>query len=134
MPAGSGPRVATAAALALTTTAETVVCTVPGNWNNTNQLGNLLSAFAVVTTTGAVNLTLTIRQGTGTGGAVVGSPVVQPFAGAVATFPVGNEQADVSAFGNLQQGGTYTLTATASAANAATLVTALLELETVAPV
>jgi hypothetical protein len=136
MPAGSGPLVAAGAAnQALGTTSETVVSTVTGNWGaNPNALGNLLSAFVTATATGAATLTLRIRQGSGTGGAVVGSAVIYSFAGAATTVPVGTEQYDGSAFANAASaGGQYTLTAQASVSSTITLVNSILEAETVAP-
>lgn len=135
MPAGSGPQVSQGAAnQSLTTTSETQVAVATGNWNNPDQLGNLLSAFVTATATGAATLTLRIRQGIGTGGAVVGSAVIYSFGAAATTVPVGTEQVDTSAFGNLGALQSYTLTAQASVASTITLVNSILELETVSPV
>lgn len=135
MPAGSGPQVAyvTAFAMPADTLEHQVATLPPGNWNNPNQLGNLL-AFAVLMTGAATGtLTLRIRQGTTIAGAQVGSSVVVATAAAQVNTPGVGFQ-DVSAFAQAQQGGQYVLTAQGSVNSVATLNTALLELETISPV
>jgi hypothetical protein len=134
MPPGSGPRVATASAVAVTTS-EAVVATVSGNWNNPNNLGNVVTAWVSATSTGAATLTLNIRQTSAvTGTSILVAAVTYTFAGAQSTpvaIPV--KAVDTSAYGNLQQGGAYSLTALGSNTDI-TLSSAIIELETSAPV
>lgn len=133
MSAGSGPSVSYVTAFAMPAdTAEHVVCTLPvSNWNS--PLGNLLAFASLVTGLATGTVTFRIRQGTTIAGTQVGSSVVlSTAAGQVNTPGIGFP--DTSAFGLSQQGGQYVLTAQGSVNSVATLTTALLELETIAPV
>lgn len=131
MPAGSGPQVARTTGTSVAA-AEVALVTMPAqSW--LNQLGTLLSASVNFTPgTGQTTLTLRIRQGSGTGGALVGIAHVQTTI-AAAPLETAIQELDSSAFGLAQQGGQYTLTAQANAAGPGTSNAALLELETVAP-
>lgn len=132
MPAGSGPitNVATGVVMAADTN-EHVVCTIsPQNWQS--QLGNLLTMSILLTGAATGTVTFRIRQGIAITGAQVGSSVpIATSSGAVAT--PGVEFPDTSAFGLAQQGGQYVLTYQQSAVSLGTLTSALLELETQAP-
>jgi hypothetical protein len=133
MPAGSGPVVSYVTAFTMPAdTSEHVVCILPvSNWNS--PLGNLM-AFAVLLIGAATGtVTFRIRQGTAITGTQVGSSVVVSTASGQVNTP-GIGFADTSAFGLAQQGGQYVLTAQGSVNSVATLTTALLELETIAPV
>jgi hypothetical protein len=135
MSAGSGPIAVAVSTAALSTTAETVIATLPpSNWNDPT--GNLLTADLNVTASGAATLTTRVRQGGLTGTLVAGSTVLTTFAGAQATANVGGgTYADTSAFAlTPQQQQTYVLTAQASAASTITPTGGVLELETMAPV
>ena len=138
MPAGSGPQINQVTAFAMPAdTAEHVVCTIPLSFWSANPLGNLLSYTTLVTGAATGTVTLRVRQGTGTGGTQVGSSVVQSTASAQVNTPAMQFQ-DVSAFATGGQpfpvGGQYVLTAQGSVNSVATLTSALLELETIAPV
>jgi len=131
MPAGSGPQCIRAVPGAVATAAEVaLLTTLPGGWNNTGGLGNLIGASVNFTAGAAQTLTtLRIRQGAGTGGALVGiAHVVTTIAAAV--YELAIEELDRSAFGQLQAGGQYTLTIQTNAAGPGTVNSALLELET----
>ena len=135
MPAGQGPQIASASAFVMPAdTAEHVVATLaPGNWNNPNQLGNLLSFLALMTGSATGTLTFRIRQGAAITGVLVGNAVVVSTASGQVNTP-GCGFPDASVFGNAQAGGQYVLTAQGSVASVATINSAVLELETVAPV
>src|ERR1700678_4175776 len=83
---------------ALSTTAETVIATLPpSNWNDPQ--GNLLSAFVIASATGAATLTLRIRQTSLTGALVTGATSIYTFAGAATTVSAGSlEVVDTSSF------------------------------------
>jgi hypothetical protein len=131
MTAGSGPQAVTATAMALAGTTEVVLATLPPmNWNNPE--GNLLEFDLTVTTTAGVTVTFRIRQGTAVTGTQVGGNIVYTAAGAATTIPVGGAAVDSSAFGQLQSGGQYVLTAQASAAGDATIALAVFTVETLA--
>ena len=135
MPAGSGPQVNQVTAFAMPAdTNEHVVCTIPlCNWSP-NPLGNLLSFTVLVTGSATGTLTLRIRQGTAITGTQVGSSVVQSTAAAQINTPAMQFQ-DTSAFATgAQQGAQYVLTAQGSVNSVATLTSAILELETIAPI
>jgi hypothetical protein len=135
MPAGSGPQVNQVTAFAMPAdTAEHVVCTLPPmNWSAL-PLGLLLSFAVLVTGAATGTVTLRIRQGTTISGTQVGSSVVQSTASGQINTPAMEFQ-DASAFATGgQQGGQYCLTAQGSVNSVATLTSALLEAETVAPV
>ena len=131
MPAGSGPQVVRTTGTSVAAS-EVVLATMPAqSWLEV--LGTLLSA-SVNFTPGATQtlLTLRIRQGSGTGGTLVGIAHTQTT---VATAPIETaiDEVDTSAVGLSQIGGQYTVTAQANAAGPGTSNAALLELETVAP-
>lgn len=132
MPAGSGPMALALSAVAVGT-AETVVATLPPqNWNNPDGLGNLVEFTGTLTppATGGT-LVLKIRQGTTTGGTQVGPTISLPVTASTVT-PAAISAIDSTAFGNLQLGGQYVLTAQYAAATGSTL-TGVLTLETIAP-
>lgn len=116
-------------------TAEHVVATLPPmNWSNPNGLGNLLGFAVLVTGAATGTVTLRLRQGTTASGTQVGSSVVQPTAAAQVNTPA-MDFLDTSAFANgPTAGGQYVLTAQGSVNSVATLTSALLECETVAPI
>lgn len=131
MPAGSGPQTARTTGTSVAAS-EVALVTMPAqSW--LEQLGTLLSA-SVNFTPGAsqTSLTLRIRQGSGTGGTLVGIAHVQTTI-AAAPLETAIQELDTSAFALAQQAGQYTLTAQANAAGPGTSNAALLELETVAP-
>lgn len=134
MPAGSGPMVVQVTAFALPAdTAEHVVATLPpGNWNNPNGFGNLLSFTALMTGAATGTLTYRIRQGTTIAGVQVGTSVVQSTVAAQVNTPA-MDFIDASAFGNAQQGGQYVLTAQGSVNSVGTINSCVLELETISP-
>jgi len=120
---------------ALSTTAETVIATLPpSNWNDPQ--GNLLSAFVIASATGAATLTLRIRQTSLTGALVTGATSIYTFAGAATTVSAGGlEAVDTSSFAlTPTQQATYVLTAQASVSSTITPTGGVLELETMAPV
>jgi hypothetical protein len=134
MPAGSGPQVnrTTGASIAA---AEVVVATIPpSNWS-AGPLGLLISASVNFTPgTAQTTTTLRIRQGTTTGGALVG---IAHAVTTVAAAPIelALQEQDVSAFATGGQlGGQYCLTMQTNAAGPGTANAALLELETIAPI
>ena|ERR1700678_4314389 len=132
MPAGSGPWAVALNAVAVGT-AEAVIATLgpPGNWNNPN--GNLLEFAGVFTPpASAGSLVIRLRQGNAVTGTQVGQTITLPFASATAGG-AGISAVDASAFGQVQQGGQYVLTAAYAAAAGGTL-TGVLTLETIAPV
>lgn len=131
MPAGSGPQVARTTGVSVAA-AEVALVTMPAqSWLET--LGTLISASVNFTPgTGQTSTTLRIRQGSGTGGALVGIAHTVTTA-AAAPVELAIQELDTSAFALSQQGGQYTLTAQTNAAGPGTANAALLELETVAP-
>ena len=135
MSAGSGPMAVAVSTAALSTTAETVIATLPpSNWNDPQ--GNLLSAFVIASATGAATLTLRIRQTSLTGALVTGATSIYTFAGAATTVSAGSlEVVDTSSFAlTPTQQATYVLTAQASVSSTITPTGGVLELETMAPV
>jgi hypothetical protein len=134
MAAGSGPQVNQVTAFVMPAdTNEHVVCTLPPlNWAG-SQLGNLLSFTVLVTGSATGTVTLRVRQGTAITGTQVGSSVVQSTSSAAVSTPAMEFQ-DVSAFATgPQTGAQYVLTAQGSVNSVATLTSALLEAETIAP-
>jgi hypothetical protein len=120
---------------ALSTTAETVIATLPpSNWNDPQ--GNLLSASVIASATGAATLTLRIRQTSLTGALLTGATSIYTFAGAATTVSAGGlEAVDTSSFAlTPTQQATYVLTAQASVSSTITPTGGVLELETMAPV
>jgi hypothetical protein len=113
--------------------AEIALAVTPvSSWNNPDGTGNLISASVNFTPgAGQTTTTLRIRQGNGVAGALVGiAHAVTTVAAAPIELAI--DELDLSAFGNLQQGGVYTLTAQTNAAGPGTANAALIELETVA--
>jgi hypothetical protein len=132
MPAGSGPSVTRTTGVSVAA-AEVVLAVTPvSNWNS--QQGNLISASVNFTPgTGQTTTTLRIRQGNGTGGALVGiAHAVTTVAAAPIELAI--DEIDTSAFGLAQQAGQYTLTAQTNAAGPGTANAALVELETISAV
>lgn len=132
MPAGSGPTVTRTVPGAVATASEVTLAVTPaGNWNTPG--GTLISASVNFTPgTGQTSTTLRIRQGNGTGGALVGiAHTVTTVAAAPIELAI--EELDTSAFGLAQQGGQYTLTIQGNAAGPGTVNAALIEQETIAP-
>lgn len=131
MPAGSGPSVTRTTGVNVAAAEVALAVTPVSNWNS--QGGNLVSASVNFTPgTGQTSTTLRIRQGNGTGGALVGiAHTVTTVAAAPIELAI--DELDTSAFGLSQQGGVYTLTAQTNAAGPGTANAALVELETVSP-
>lgn len=131
MPAGSGPQTSRATGVSVAA-AEVAVAVVTGNWQS--YLGTLISGYINFTPgTAQTATTFRLRQGNGTGGALVG--IAHP------ETTVAAQQADWaicdgdgSAFAQAQQGGSYTLTAQTNAAGPGTVNVGIIELETQAPV
>jgi hypothetical protein len=135
MSSGSGPMAVAVATAALSTTAETVIATIPAsNWND--NIGNLLTASVIATASGAATVTFRVRQASLTGAVVTGSTSIYTFAGAAATVDVcGSEFVDSSSFALTPTfGGQYVLTAQASVSSTVTPTGGMLSLETIAPV
>lgn len=133
MPAGSGPLPVNVSAAAVGT-AETVIATFPAsNWNNGSQLGNLIEFTGQLTppATGG-SLVLKIRQGATVAGTQVGPTVTLPVAVSTVT-EVSIAALDQTAFGNLQSGGQYVVTAQYAAAAGGT-ITGVATLETCSPI
>lgn len=134
MPAGSGPQVNRTTGVAVAA-AEVVLATIPpSNWAGAS-LGLLISASVNFTPgTGQTTTTLRIRQGSGTGGALVGIAHAATTV-AAASIELAIQEQDASAFATGgQQGGQYTLTGQTNAAGPGTANAALVELETIAPI
>ena len=134
MPAGSGPQVNRTTAVSVAAS-EVVLATIPpSNWS-ANTLGLLISASVNFTPgTGQTSTTLRIRQGSGTGGALVGiAHTVTTTAAAPVELAI--QEQDTSAFALAGQvAAQYTLTAQTNAAGPGTANAALVELETIAPI
>ena len=131
MPAGSGPQVVRTTGTSVAAS-EVVVATLPAqNW--LEQLGMILEA-SVNFTPGATQtlLTLRLRQGSGTGGTLVGIAHTQTTI-AAAPIETALTELDTSAFGLSQAAGIYTLTAQENSAGPGTVNAAMLIEETVAP-
>jgi len=132
MPAGSGPSITRTTGVSVAA-AEVVLAVTPvSNWNS--QAGNLISASVNFTPgTAQTTTTLRIRQGNGTGGALVGiAHAVTTVAAAPIELAI--EEVDTSAFGLAQQAAQYTLTAQTNAAGPGTANAAVIELETISAV
>jgi hypothetical protein len=131
MPAGSGPQVSRVTS-GSPAASEIALTTITGSWLEV--LGILLSASVNFTPgTSQTSTTIRLRQGNGTGGALVGIAHAVTTV-AAAPIEVACQEQDTSAFGQAQQAGTYTLTIQTNAAGPGTVNAALLELETIAPV
>ena len=137
MPAGSGPQVNQVTAFAMPAdTLEHVVCTIPLSYWSAQALGNLLSFTVLVTGSATGTVTFRVRQGAAITGAQVGSSVIQSTAAAQVNTPA-MQFLDASAFALTATGpagGQYVLTAQGSVNSVATLTSAILELETLAPI
>jgi hypothetical protein len=134
MPAGSGPQATRTTAVSVAAAEVTLATIQPSSWSG-SPLGNLIGASVNFTAgTGQTLLTLRIRQGTGTGGALVGIAHTDTTV-ATATAEVGFSELDTSAFATGPAAAqTYTLTAQTNAAGPGTANAAVIELETVAPI
>ncbi len=134
MPAGSGPQVARVTAGAPAAAEIALITSAPANWQ-AGLAGVLLSVSVNFTPgTGQTSTTLRIRQGNGTGGALVG--IAHPTTTVAAQqLDLAFEELDTSAFATGgQQGGQYTLTIQTNAAGPGTVNQAVLQIETPAPV
>ena len=133
MPAGSGPQIVRTTGTSLAA-AEVTLATLPAQtWQEL--LGLLLSVSMNFTPgTGQTSLTLRIRQGSGTGGALVGIAHVNTTV-AAAPIETAIQEQDTSAFAlsAVAPGAQYTVTGQTNAAGPGTSNAALLELETIAP-
>ena len=131
MPAGSGPQVVRTTGTSVAASEVAVTTMIAQSW--LEALGTLLSA-SVNFTPGATQtlLTLRVRQGSGTGGALVGIAHTNTTI-AAAPIETAIQELDTSAFGLAQQAGQYTLTAQENSAGPGTVNASLFELETVAP-
>jgi hypothetical protein len=135
MPAGSGPQVAVATAVAVSNAEIALVSIPPQSWQENT--GLLISWSVYFTDTNAGALTLRIRQGLGVAGANVGPAggFVQSGIAAAATLVISGQVLDTSPFalatppGQPQQ---YTLTALGSVAAIGTGTYCVVELESVA--
>lgn len=134
MPAGSGPQVTRVTAGA-PAAAEIALITTPAmNWSA--GLAGILAGVSVNFTPGASQTltTLRLRQGAGTGGALVGiaHPTVTVAAQQV---DLAFDELDNTAFAtSAQQGAQYTLTIQTNAAGPGAVNQAVLGLETTAPI
>jgi hypothetical protein len=137
MPAGSGPNVNQVTGVALAAdTAEHVLATIPPSFWNGTPLGLLVSFTVLLTGAATGNVSLRIRQGNAITGTQVGSTVTVALTATTIATPAMEFQ-DTSAFAtgpNPQGGGQYVLTYQQSANSLGTATSALLELETIAPV
>jgi hypothetical protein len=134
MPAGSGPQVFRVTSGAPAAAEIALITSAPMNWS-AGLAGLLLTASVNFTPgTGQTVTTLRIRQGSGTGGAVVG--IAHPITTVAAQqLDIAFEDEDVSAFATGgQQGGQYTLTIQTNAAGPGAVNQAVLEVETTAPI
>ena len=134
MPAGAGPQV-TRVTSGAPAAAELALATTPAmNWSP--GLPGILLTASVNFTPGASQTltTLRIRQGVGTGGALVG--IAHPETTVAAQqLDIAFEDMDTSAFATAgQQGGQYTLTIQTNAAGPGAVNQAVLIVETPAPI
>lgn len=134
MPAGSGPQVARVTAGAPAAAELALITTAPMNWQA--GLPGILLACSVNFTpgTGQTATTLRIRQGAGTGGALVGIAHPDTTVAAQQT-DLAFQDMDTSAFAtSAQAGAQYTLTIQTNAAGPGAVNQAVLTVETAAPV
>jgi hypothetical protein len=134
MPAGSGPQVARVAAGAPAAAEITLITSAAMNWSA--GLPGVLLSVSVNFTPGAAQTltTLRIRQGAGTGGALVGVAHATVTV-AAQTLDLAFDDLDTSAFAiGAQAGAQYTLTIQTNAAGPGTVNQAILEIETPAPI
>ena len=133
MPAGSGPQVIRTTGTSLAAS-EVALATMPlQSWQEL--LGLLLSVSCNFTPgTTQTLLTLRIRQGSGTGGTLVGIAHVNTTI-AAAPIETAIQEQDTSAFAlsAVAPGAQYTVTGQANAAGPGTSNATLLELESIAP-
>lgn len=130
MAAGSGPQVVRTTGISVAASEVVLATMTPQSW--LESLGTLLSASVNFTPgTTQTALTLRIRQGSGTGGALVGIAHVNTTI-AAAPIETAVQELDTSAFGLAGANQQYTLTAQENSAGPGTANASLLELETVA--
>jgi len=133
MPAGAGPQVAKATGTSVTA-AEVVVATITGSWQQppgqVGVSGNLIGV-SVNFTPGASQtlLTLRVRQGTTTGGTLVGIAHPETTVAAVQA-DWSFEEFDSTAYAQAGAAQSYVLTAQENAAGPGTVNEAILTLET----
>jgi hypothetical protein len=134
MPAGSGPQVARVTAGAPAAAEITLITSAAMNWS-AGLPGVLLSASVNFTPGTAQTLTtLRLRQGVGTGGALVGIAHPETTVAAQQT-DIAFEDMDTSSFAtSAQAGAQYTLTIQTNAAGPGAVNQAILEIETQAPI
>jgi hypothetical protein len=134
MPAGSGPQVARVTAGAPAAAEITLITSAAMNWS-AGLPGVLLSASVNFTPGTAQTLTtLRLRQGVGTGGALVGIAHPETTVAAQQT-DIAFEDMDTSSFAtSAQAGAQYTLTIQTNAAGPGAVNQAILEIETPAPI
>jgi hypothetical protein len=134
MPAGSGPQVARVTAGAPTASEIALITSLASNWSP--GVAGIVLSVSVNFTPGASQTltTLRLRQGVGTGGALVG--IAHPTVTVAAQqLDLAFEELDNSAFATGgQQGGQYTLTIQTNAAGPGAVNQAVLQIETPAPV
>lgn len=131
MPAGSGPQIVRTTGTSVAASEVVLATMIAQSWQEA--LGLLLSVSCNFTPGASQTLlTLRIRQGSGTGGTLVGIAHTQTT---IATAPLETaiQELDTSAFALSQIGGQYTVTGQENAAGPGTSNACLLELETVAP-
>ena len=134
MPAGAGPQVARVTSGAPAAAEIALITSAAMNWS-AGLPGVLLSASVNFTPgTGQTLTTLRLRQGAGTGGALVG--IAHPETTVAAQqADIAFEDMDTSAFATTAQAGAqYTLTIQTNAAGPGTINQAILEIETPAPI
>ena len=133
MPAGSGPQVSRVTAGSPGAAEIALITLNPMNWSA--GLPGVLLAASVNFTPGAsqTSTTLRLRQGSGTGGALVG--IAHPTTTVAAQqLDLAFEELDTSAFATTAQAGAqYTLTIQTNAAGPGTVNQAVLTAETSAP-
>ncbi len=134
MPSGSGPACYRVAAGAPAAAEIALITTGPLNWS-AGLAGILLSASVNFTPgAGQTLTTLRLRQGAGTGGALVGIAHPETTVAAV-QLDMAFEDVDTSAFATgAQVGAQYTLTIQTNAAGPGAVNQAMLEVETTAPI
>lgn len=127
----SGPSAVQGTAIAVTTSEAAIAALPPGNW--AGSAGALVTvALNYSPSAGGTAVVLRVRQGAGTGGALVGVARTVTVANP-ASYEICFNMLDASAFGQAQQGGAYTLTAQGTTAGG-TVNIGTLSLETTAPI
>jgi hypothetical protein len=134
MPAGSGPQVARVTAGAPAAAEIALITSAAMSWS-AGLPGILLSVSVNFTPgTGQTSTTLRLRQGAGTGGALVG--IAHPTVTVAAQqLDLAFDELDTSAFAQAAQAAAqYTLTIQTNAAGPGAVNQAILEIETPAPI